>query len=160
MKGFRIKRVILCVGLISATGALACLREDNGGSYQSTARPENERQQARDENTRNEVANATTRAKDESLKLAQKLDDAGQKLEHQAGVVAQGVREGLNRGKYPLDLNSAPESDLAQLPGLSAADARRIVERRPYNTTRALVAKKVLTSDQYEHLKDLVTVKR
>ena len=72
---------------------------------------------------------------------------------------AQGVKEGWRRDKYPLNLNSAPESDLSHLPGLTQDDAHRIVSHRPYRSSSDLVTGHILTEQQYRGLKDLVVAK-
>ncbi len=44
-----------------------------------------------------------------------------------------------------LDINSASADDLKALKGIGEADARRIVENRPYRTKDELVQKKVIS---------------
>jgi competence protein ComEA len=57
-----------------------------------------------------------------------------------------------------VELNSAGRKRLASLPGLTAADADKIVASRPYQTRRDLVRKGVLSEAQFEKLKDSVYV--
>lgn len=49
----------------------------------------------------------------------------------------------------PVDINSAPKAQLAKLPGLSAADAQRVIAGRPYFTKAHLVTHKVISEAQY-----------
>ena len=56
-----------------------------------------------------------------------------------------------------LDLNSASEKEIAALPGLDAAKARRIVKNRPYESPGALVDLSIVTGKDFDKFKDLVT---
>jgi len=49
-----------------------------------------------------------------------------------------------------LDLNSAPLDRVEKLNGISPADAARIVAGRPYAIKEDLLARKVVTRDQYD----------
>lgn len=49
----------------------------------------------------------------------------------------------------PVDINSASKAQLAKLPGLSAADAQRVIAGRPYLTKAHLVTHKVISEAQY-----------
>jgi len=55
-----------------------------------------------------------------------------------------------------VDINSATASDLKGLPGVSDADAAKIVQGRPYKDPADLVAKKVLSETEYNKIKDRV----
>jgi DNA uptake protein ComE-like DNA-binding protein len=56
------------------------------------------------------------------------------------------------------DLNSASQATLARLPGLSDADATRIVANRPYGNVSGLRRKNVLGERKYEGIQDYVYV--
>src|ERR1051326_6591678 len=102
--------------LLPLLAVLAC------STAQTPRSGETASQQAQDQRTRERVAAATQRAKEKSEELGQKLDIAGERLAEKARAAAQGVKDGLHRDKYPLDLNSAPESDLSALPSLNPND--------------------------------------
>jgi competence protein ComEA len=59
-----------------------------------------------------------------------------------------------------LDLNTATEKELAALPGVGDATAKKIVAGRPYTKKDQLVAKKILTQAAYDKLKDAVVAKQ
>src|SRR5258708_3927 len=100
---------------------------------------EKERQQ-REARVREKVADATQRAKPELEKAGQKLGEVAKTVAADAKAAAQGVKEGWNRDEHhPLDLNSAGESELRELPGISEDDARMIITKRPYRNTRQFV---------------------
>jgi competence protein ComEA len=54
----------------------------------------------------------------------------------------------------PIDINNASAADLKKIPGISDAEAERIIKNRPYLTRSHLVTKDVLTLDQYYAMKD------
>jgi len=143
-------RVLILVLLL---GAVSCSTTRNPQAGQTAT------EQSKDQRTREKVADATQRAKERSQELGQKLDTAGERVQEKAQAVAQGVKEGWRRDKYPLNLNSAPESELSHLPGLTQDDAQRIVSHRPYRSSNDLVTGHILTEQQYRGLKDLVVAK-
>jgi DNA uptake protein ComE-like DNA-binding protein len=56
-----------------------------------------------------------------------------------------------------VDINSASATDLKALPGMTDADAAKIVHGRPYKDPGDLVSKKVLSDAEYAKIKDRVT---
>lgn len=108
--------------------------------------------------TRDEVAKATERAKPELQKAGRKLKDAADSAAEQAHAAAQGLKEGWERGGHgEIDLNSATENQLTQLPGITPRDARRIIAARPYSAPHELVSKGVLSAARYADIRDHVT---
>jgi competence protein ComEA len=57
-----------------------------------------------------------------------------------------------------IDLNAASQASLAQLPGMSDADAARIVANRPYGQVSGLRSKNVLGQRKYEGVRNYVYV--
>jgi len=57
-----------------------------------------------------------------------------------------------------VELNSAGRKRLAALPGLTGADADKIIANRPYETRRDLLKKGVLSEGQFEKVRDSVYV--
>jgi DNA uptake protein ComE-like DNA-binding protein len=84
--------------------------------------------------------------------------DATAAAKRSAGAIARGVAEGLTR-KGPLDINSASASQLQTLPGMTPEVAGRIVEHRPYTSTRDLVRKRILSSAEFDRVKSQIVVK-
>ena len=62
--------------------------------------------------------------------------------------------------KEPMDLNSATDKELASLPKIGEAKAKAIIKGRPWGGKDELVAKKILTKDEYEAIKDLIIAKQ
>jgi DNA uptake protein ComE-like DNA-binding protein len=117
-------------------------------------------QRARDEKTRDEVAKATERAKPEIEDAGRKLGEVAHDAADQARAAAEGVREGWNNGQHPLvDLNSASESQLLDLPGINRPAARKIIEGRPYRDKHDLIDKGILSGATYQKIRDQVTAK-
>jgi DNA uptake protein ComE-like DNA-binding protein len=117
-------------------------------------------QRARDERTRDEVAKATERAKPAIEDAGRELGKAAHEAADQARSAAQGVRDGWTNGQHPLlDLNSASESQLLELPGINRPAARRIIAGRPYHDKHDLLDKNILSGDTYQKIRDQVTAK-
>jgi len=58
-----------------------------------------------------------------------------------------------------VDINSASEAEIAGV-GIDKAVAKKIVEGRPYRNKRELVSRDLLTSEQYDKLKDRLVAKQ
>jgi DNA uptake protein ComE-like DNA-binding protein len=117
-------------------------------------------QRARDEKTREDVAKATERAKPAIEDAGRKIGEVAHDAADQARAAAQGVRDGWNASHHgPIDLNSATESQLMDLPGIGRADARKIVAGRPYREKHDLVDRGIISGDDYDRIRDEVTTK-
>jgi len=117
-------------------------------------------QRARDEKTREEVARATANAKPAIEDASRKLGEAAHEAADEARAAAQGVREGWNEShRGPLDLNSASEAQLDDLPGIDRRTARRIIAARPYREKHDLLDKGIVSTDEYEKIRDDITTK-
>jgi DNA uptake protein ComE-like DNA-binding protein len=84
--------------------------------------------------------------------------DATAAAKRDAGAIARGVAEGLAR-KGPVDINSASPTQLQTLPGVTPELAGKIVEHRPYTSTRDLVRKRVLSTAEFDRVKGQILVK-
>jgi DNA uptake protein ComE-like DNA-binding protein len=90
--------------------------------------------------------------------LKEKTAQATATFKSDAKAVAEGVREGWSRDK-PLDLNHATTDQLRSLPGITADDADRVVDRRPYDDPSQLVTRHVVSKSEYDRISDRVTAK-
>jgi competence protein ComEA len=61
--------------------------------------------------------------------------------------------------KERLDINSASADELKAIKGIGEADAKKIVENRPYRTKDELVEKKVVPKATYDRIKDQIVAK-
>jgi len=59
-----------------------------------------------------------------------------------------------------IDLNSAPESDLTALPGIDEATAQKIVSGRPWKNSSQLVAKNVVTKEEFTKIRTKVIARQ
>jgi DNA uptake protein ComE-like DNA-binding protein len=75
-----------------------------------------------------------------------------------AGAIARGVAEGLTR-KGPVDINEASATQLQRLPGVTPELAGKIVEHRPYTSTRDLVRRRILSGAEFDRVKGQIVVK-
>lgn len=84
--------------------------------------------------------------------------DATAAAKRDAGAIARGVAEGLRR-KGPLDINEASATQLQKLPGMTPELAGKIVEHRPYASTRDLVRRRILSKQEFDRVKGQIVVK-
>jgi competence protein ComEA len=93
--------------------------------------------------------------------LREKTAQATAEAKSDAKAVAEGIREGWNRNSgKPLDLNSASKEDLRSLPGMTAAEADRVIADRPYDDSGEPVTRHILPKAEYDKIADRVTAKR
>ncbi|HEY4765999.1 MAG TPA: helix-hairpin-helix domain-containing protein [Candidatus Acidoferrales bacterium] len=112
----------------------------------------------REDKTRAEVAKATDRAKPEIQAAGRELGRVADEAAREARAFAEGVRQGwVQGGHHVVNLNSASESELTELPDISSVTARRIIRNRPYHQPAELISKHVVSSVQYAKIKDIVT---
>ena len=90
--------------------------------------------------------------------LKEKTAHATAELKTDAKAVAAGVREGWSRDK-PLNVNTATHEQLISLPGITGAQADRVVEGRPYDDPGQLVTRGILSKGQYDKIADRLTAK-
>ena len=93
--------------------------------------------------------------------LKEKTAEATAEAKSDAKAVAEGIREGWNRNtNKPLDLNSATKEQLLSLPGVTSAEADRVIAGRPYADPGELVKRHILPKAEYDKIADRVTAKR
>ena len=129
-----------------------------GDARDSAQSQEDQRQ--RDAKVRDEVARATERLKPAMESAGKTLGHAAEKAAEEAHAAAQGVQEGWARGGHePVDVNSATERELTELPGISTPEARKIVRSRPYKDKRDLLTRGVLPRSSYMEIQDQITAR-
>jgi DNA uptake protein ComE-like DNA-binding protein len=117
-------------------------------------------QRERDEKTRDAMAKATEQAKPILQEAGKDIKEVAKVAAEEAHAVAEGAKEGWERsGQKALDLNSATETELVALPGITHRQARRIIAARPYRDKHDLVSKGILREDAYAKISDAVTTK-
>ena len=137
----------LSLAVVVVVGVAGC------GLVQSDNKSD-EQKRSDEQKTRDEVAKATERAKPELQRAGQELKEAAKTAAGQAKAAAQGLKEGWERGRSEkLDLNSASETELAALPGVTARNARKIIAGRPYRAPHELVEKGILSDEQYAQIR-------
>jgi DNA uptake protein ComE-like DNA-binding protein len=150
----------LCFAALLATGLTFGVQGCNWNRPGQDPVGMQEDQRQRDEKTRDDVAKATERLKPAIEDAGRKLGEATEKAAEEARAAAQGVKEGWARGAHaPVDLNSASERELTELPGITGPEARKIIHARPYHDKRDLVAKGVLSHSSYIKIQDQITIK-
>lgn len=146
--------LLLMAGLVFTT---------TGCNWNRSNAASDEDQREREEKTREEVAKATERLKPELETAGRELNQAAEKAGDQLRAAAQGVRDGFDSGTAGpgarVDLNTASEKELTELPGITDRDARRIVRGRPYGDTHDLVSKGILSESSYLKIRDQIAAK-
>ena len=59
-----------------------------------------------------------------------------------------------------LDLNTATKDQLMSLPGITDADAQKILDGRPYRAKNQLLSKGIISKDEYAKIKDQIVAHR
>jgi len=91
--------------------------------------------------------------------IKEKTAQTTAEIKQGAKAVAEGVREGWSRDK-PLDLNAATKEQLLKLPGITPAQADRIIAGRPYDDPKDLVTRHILPQTEYDKISDRLTAKK
>lgn len=88
--------------------------------------------------------------------LREKTAQTTAELKSDAKAIAAGVKEGMKRDQV-VDVNHASKEQLANLPGIDEPKADRIIGARPYKTAHDLVARRVLSQEEYQRIRDKIT---
>ena len=118
------------------------------------------------EELQQKAAQATETAKKDSKEALADARVAAAKAEGQVDAIASGVKEGMHGNAAVaapdsgsrVDLNTASQSDLAALPGISNEKAAQIIRRRPYSSAHQLVGRGLLSQSQFDQIAAEVTV--
>ena len=116
--------------------------------------------QPSNEQLQQQAAQTTQQVKQGAQQAAADAKVAAANAESKVNAIAAGVKEGLKSGKPGsgvLNINSATEEQLVELPGISGARAHRIIHGRPYGDPQDLVNKGILTKEQYGRISSQVT---
>ena len=102
------------------------------------------------------TTSALKEKKDALKKGGSKLQDKAQEATSKASATKDAAKDSAAGSVGKLDLNSATEAELAQLPGIGEARAKAIVKGRPYTGKDELKRKKIVPASVYEKIKDRV----
>lgn len=99
-----------------------------------------------------------TQQQQSSQQLEEKTAQATADVRRDAQALVAGVREGWSRDQ-PLDLNTATRAQLLSLPGMTAAEADRVMAGRPYNEAGDVVRRRIMPKTEYDKIADQVAAK-
>ncbi len=112
---------------------------------------------AQDTTTSTTTTQTTTDHNDTNSKTKHAMKKAGEKTKDTAEAAKDKVS---GESKTKVDVNSASKEELAELPGMDADTAQKVIDNRPYKSKSQLVSKNVLTKDQYAKVKTDVIAKQ
>ena len=98
-------------------------------------------------------------AKESPQELREQTAEATAQAKSDAKAVADGIREGWNRNQV-VDLNSASKERLESLPGMTPAEADRVIAGRPFREPGELVTRHIVSKAEYDKIAGRVTAKR
>ncbi len=90
--------------------------------------------------------------------LRKKTAETTANLKSDAKAIAQGVREGLKTDQT-VDINRGSKQQLTQLPGIDGATADRVIASRPYQSTHDLLARRIVSQEEYGRIRDRITAR-
>jgi DNA uptake protein ComE-like DNA-binding protein len=91
--------------------------------------------------------------------LKEKTAHATAELKRDGKAVASGIREGWSQYKT-VDINTGTKEQLLTLPGVTSAQADRIIAQRPYDRPEDLVSRHIISKNEYDRISDLLKVKK
>jgi DNA uptake protein ComE-like DNA-binding protein len=91
--------------------------------------------------------------------LKEQTAQATAEVKRDAQEVVAGIREGWSQDK-PLDLNIATKEQLLSLPGVTVAQAGRVIAGRPYNEPGEMVTRHIMPKTEYDKISDRVTARK
>ncbi len=97
--------------------------------------------------------------KESPQQLREQTAQATAEVKTDAKAVADGIREGWNRNQA-VDLNSASKEQLESLPGMTSAEANRVIAGRPFNEPGELVTRHIVSKAEYDKIAGRVTAKK
>jgi competence protein ComEA len=85
---------------------------------------------------------------------------SAQKADTKPAPKADAKKDTASASTGLLDINSATEAELKQLPGIGDAYAAKIIAGRPYRAKNQLVQKKIVPGATYDKIKDQIVARQ
>lgn len=107
-----------------------------------------------------DAAERNKKIHEEAAKAAAQAKPVVEEAGRAVKAAVDGAKEGWDSADAKkIDINSANQDDLTELPGIGKREARRIIDGRPYKDKHQLVSKKILSAATYDKLKDDIVAK-
>ena len=75
-----------------------------------------------------------------------------------AKAAVQGVQDGL-RNLNTVNINIAPETEIANLPGMNDEYADKVIAGRPYNSTDELTSRHIISKPEYDRISSRISAR-
>lgn len=117
-----------------------------------------------DQRIRQQAAQTTSDVKAGAKQAGNQIKEGAVKAERTLDDVAAGVKDGLKTPATDdltaaVDINSATETRLTNLPGVGPSEAKKIIRNRPYDRAYDLVKKGVMDEDAFAKVSSRIVVR-
>ena len=109
--------------------------------------------------TREEAAKTASEFKQATKEAGKEIKKGAEEARKQGSAIAEGVREGWNSDKKPVNVNPASRSQLMTLSGIDSKSASRIIAGRPYHAKEDLENRGIVAQDEYQRIEGHITVR-
>jgi competence protein ComEA len=102
------------------------------------------------------VITACNNRGDNPDEIRRRTAEATETMRRDTKAVVDGVKEGMASDNKAININKASRDELLTLPGMTEAEADRIIAQRPFDNVDDLVKHRVIPESEYDKIRDRV----
>lgn len=102
------------------------------------------------------VITACNNRGDNPDEIRRRTAEATETVRRDTKAVVDGVKEGMGSDNKAININKASRDELLTLPGMTEAEADRIIAQRPFDNVDDLVKRRVIPESEYDKIRDRV----
>src|ERR1700733_229333 len=102
------------------------------------------------------VITACNNRGDNPDEIRRRTAEATETMRRDTKAVVDGVKEGMASDNKAININKASRDELLTLPGMTEAEADRIIAQRPFDNVDDLVKRRVIPESEYDKIRDRV----